>query len=467
MKGSSFRSRPRFKPASNPGPNPARAGIKPSVVRVGLLGLGNVGSGVAEILARHGRLIAERSGVELELVRACVRQRKKKRTGAAAKVSLTSDPLAVIDAEDVDIVCELMGGVEPATALIEAAVMRGKPVVTANKAVLAGEGPRLFELAAQHGTDIYFEAAVAGGLPIIRTLREGLAADRVSRIMGILNGTTNFILSRMEEALPYAEALREAQVLGFAEADPTLDVCGRDAADKLAILLQLAFGLAVKPARIPTSGITELSPDNLRDAAELGYRIKLLAVGERADKGLGVHASVRPYLVPARNPLSTVRGADNCVAVESDALGLTLYQGKGAGGLPTGSAVVSDLIEAARNWRAGIVGRGAARVGDAVPKLMPKEEARGAYYVRVLVSDRPGVLASIAQILAEHQVSLATVLQREHGLSKAKPVPVVMLTHPTTEGAMQRVLAAVACLPVMRRRPQVLRILQEAPAAGE
>jgi len=446
---------------------PPRLRSRPMLVRVGLLGLGTVGGGVAEILARHGKLIAERSGVELRLVRACVRHLGKQRDRAAARVPLTSEPSAVIAASDVDIVCELMGGIKPAQALIEAALAHGKPVVTANKAVLAHDGPRLFELAARHGTDIYFEAAVAGGLPIIRTLREGLAADRVNRIMGILNGTTNFIVSRMEVGLPYLDALREAQTLGFAEADPTLDVSGRDAADKLAILLQLAFGLAVRPERLSTTGITELSPDNLRDAAELGYRIKLLAIGERAAKAGGVHASVRPCFVPARHPLSTVPGADNCVAVESDALGLTLYQGKGAGGLPTGSAVVSDLIEAARNWRAGIKGRGAAQLNRAGVRLLAPELARSSYYVRVLAADRPGVLASIARVLGEHGVSLATVLQRERSAKRAQPVPVVMLTHAASEGAMRNVMRALAKLPALHKRPQVLRILEEAPKSGD
>lgn len=438
-----------------------------SIVRVGLLGLGNVGAGVAEILARHGDLIAERSGVELRLVRACVRHARKRRPPAAATIPTTTQARTVVAGADVDVVCELMGGMDPAHHLIAAALAHGKPVVTANKAVLAAHGPELMRKAAAHRTELYFEAAVAGGLPIIRTLREGLAADRVGRVLGILNGTTNFILGRMERGAPYADALREAQALGYAEADPTLDVTGRDAADKLAILLQLAFGLAVPPAAVPTTGIAHLTPEILADAEELGYRLKLLALGRRADeRGRDIVASVQPTFVPRSHAFSTVSGAENAVAVESDALGLTLYQGKGAGGLPTGSAVVSDLIDAGRSLKAGLRARAGWTRRDGAPRLVAPELARGAYYLRLLVSDRPGVLASAAQILARHRVSLATVLQRERGGVSDRPVPVVMLTHETTHGAMSGVIRELQRLKALRSKPQIIRILEEAPAAA-
>lgn len=441
-----------------------RAGAGPSVVRVGLLGLGTVGAGVAEILVRHHRLIAERSGVDLQLTRAFVRHPKKRRPGAAAGVPITTDASAVIDADDVDIVCELMGGMTPATELMTAALERGRTVVTANKAVLAKHGPRLMALAATSGGELFFEAAVAGGLPIIRTLREGLAADRVGRVMGILNGTTNFILGRMERGDAYAAALAEAQALGFAEADPTLDVSGRDAADKLCILLQLAFGVSVLPEAVLTEGITDLTPEILADARELGYRVKLLATGERTDGArAGVAATVLPTFVPAGHALSTVDGAFNAVAVESDALGLTFYQGKGAGGLPTGSAVLSDLIDAARGIRGGLRRQGGWLAQDGAPKLVPPGTVRGAFYLRLLVKDRPGVLAAVTRVLARHGVSLATVLQRERGEVVGARVPVIMMTHETTQGAMRKAAREIERLGALQGHVQLIRILQEAP----
>lgn len=434
-----------------------------AVVRVGLLGLGTVGSGVAELLARHHRLIAERSGVELRLVRAFVRNPRKRRSGAAGRVPLTTDPEAVYGAADVDVVCELMGGLSPAHELIAASLTRGRTVVTANKAVLALHGAQLLELASAAGAELHFEAAVAGGLPIIRTLREGLAGDRVDQVMGILNGTTNFILGRMEKGASYAAALAEAQGLGYAEADPTLDVSGRDAADKLAILLQLAFGMAARPDDLLTEGITGLTPEILADARELGYRVKLLAAGGRAPgDGAKVVASVQPTFVPLGHALSTVSGADNAVAVRSDALGLTLYQGKGAGGLPTGSAVVSDLIDAARGLRAGLRRRGAWLL-EGGPRLASSALIRRAFYLRLLVTDRPGVLASVTRILARHGVSLATVLQRERAGAAGGRVPVIMLTHDTPHGAMQRAVRDLERLRAVQGRVQLIGILEEAP----
>jgi homoserine dehydrogenase len=338
-------------------------------------------------------------------------------------------------------------------------------VVTANKAVLALHGPALMSLAAASGTAIHFEAAVAGGLPIIRTLREGLAADRVRKVMGILNGTTNFILGRMERGDRYATALEEAQRLGYAEADPTLDVSGRDAADKLAILLQLAFGLFTRPDTILTMGVTELTPEILADAKELGYRVKLLAIGRRTEAGgtAGVAATVQPTFVPRGHALSTVDGPDNAVAVESDALGLTLYQGMGAGGLPTGSAVVSDLIDAARDLKAGLRGRSGWVRHDGGPRLVAPEHIRAPYYLRLLVADRPGVLAAITQVLARNGVSLATVLQRERGEEIGARVPIVMMTHETSYGAIAKAVREIQRLRTLRSKVQLIRILEEAP----
>lgn len=439
-------------------------------MRVGLLGLGTVGSGVAEILARHQKIIAERAGVSLELTRALVRSRRR-RTGAASHVPLTQNPAEVIASPDVDVVCELIGGMEPARQLVSDALAAGKPVVTANKAILAEHGSEIFAHAKRGGTDVYFEAAVAGGIPIIRTLREGLASDRVSSIEGILNGTTNYILGVMQEGGGYDTALRQAQRLGFAEADPTLDVNGQDAADKLAILLQLAFGMTTRPRDISVEGITGLTPEVLADAQDLGFRVKLLAIGRRAkvpsrSKGGGevtkeverVDARVHPSLVPVGHPLSAVSGPQNAISVVSDALGPTLYQGAGAGGLPTGSAVVSDLIEAARDLRAGISGRVVAGSSRHAPGLMRPADAQSSYYVRLEVEDRPGVLASVTYILAKHHISLATVLQRERAGKFGMPVPVVLTTHPARHGAMGKALAGIRRLPALRGSIHCLRM---------
>lgn len=433
------------------------------ILRVGLLGLGTVGSGVAEILMRHADLIAQRTGMRLKIVRAFVRNARKKRSGAAGHVPLTTDPLKVVAGNDIDIVVELLGGIEPAYSLMMSALRNGKAVVTANKAVVALHGSELFRAAELASTDVYFEGAVAGGVPIIRTLREGLAADRITQVCGILNGTTNFILSKMREGQSYDEALREAQRLGFAEADPTLDVNGRDAADKLAILTQLAFGTHVTAKDIPTDGITELTPQVLADAEQLGYRIKLVAMARRVapagSKKEKLEVGVHPSMVPVGSALSSVPDSQNAIAIRSDALGATLYQGAGAGSLPTGSAVVGDLIEAARNMKAGVHGRILGfRAGEAALPILPPDDTVSAYYLRLLVADKPGVLASIAKVLANHKISMASVLQRDRGVS---PVPLVITTHPTTHGAMQKALNDIAKLGVAHAGPSLIRIRTE------
>lgn len=430
------------------------------VVRIGLLGLGVVGGGVAEIVSRHRRLIAERVGVELRVVRALVRRPTNRRHGAADKVPTTQDPAEIIEAPDVDVVAELLGGLEPARDFILRAAAAGKPVVTANKAVLAAHGAEIFSGADTAGTDVYFEGAVAGGVPIIRTLREGLASDRITSLTGILNGTTNFILEAMESGASYDAALAEAQRLGFAEADPTLDVTGRDAADKLAILTQLAYGTRIRSEDVPTEGIIGLTPEILADARELGYKVKLLAIGKRvtAAKNSPLDVRVHPAFVPAGHSLSNVPAAQNAISLVSDALGPTLYQGAGAGGLPTGSAVVSDLIEAARNLRAGIAGRLTVTGAKATPKPLPSADAVSAFYLRLSVRDRPGVLAAVARILADHRISLGTVVQRERGLRAEQSVPVVLISHPTTFGSMQKAVAAIARHRSMRGPPAVVRI---------
>lgn len=429
-------------------------------IRVGLLGLGTVGTGVAEILERHQTLIQERTGARVRIVRALVQHLVRTRPGASKNIPVTDVPKAVLDAQDIDIVVELMGGLEPARSYMTRALQASKPVVTANKAVMAKHGPELLRLSRDSRCDLYFEAAVAGGIPIIRTLREGLASDRVTYLSGILNGTTNYILGRMEAGLAYDEALRQAQALGYAEADPSLDVNGGDAADKLAILILLAYGKEVAPHQIPREGITDLTPEVLADAQRLGYRVKLIGVAKRVEHAGDEYldARVHPCFVPLAHPLSTVSDALNAVWVESDALGPTLYQGAGAGGLPTGSAVVSNIIEAARNLRAQTSGRSVHLGSAQAPTLLPPGDAHSAYYLRLEVEDRPGVLASVATILGQHGVSLATVLQHERSKASSTPVPVILTTHPTPHGAMLAALGQVGELNAVHGRVHVVRI---------
>lgn len=411
-----------------------------AAIRLGMLGLGTVGQAVAEILARDGARLSERVGARLELVRAVVRDPKRKRTGVARKLDVVTDPAAVIAADDVDVVVEVAGGVDPARTWIRDALRRGKPVVTANKAVIAAAGPKLHEASVAGHAGLYYEGAVAGGIPIIRTLRDSLASDQIRAIRGVLNGTTNFILGEMESGLPYPSALDRARELGYAEADPTLDVNGGDAADKLAILVQLAYGMTVTRSKLPVEGIEAMTPEILEDAERLGYRVKLLATG-RLRRDERVEARVHPAFVRRGTPLAAIPGALNAVRVDSRNLGSTFYEGPGAGGYPTGNAVVSDILEAARNLKAGVVPPGPPSHGSRT--LVPVAETTSAWYLRLLVADQPGVLALITHALAENAISLETVLQRERQSVSKGPVPVVVTTFECTQGAMRESLAVL------------------------
>lgn len=411
-------------------------------VRLGLLGLGTVGSAVAEILHRDRSRLADRVGARLKIIRAAVRNVRRKQSAATRSIELTTDPAAVIGAPDVDIVVELAGGVDVPRRWILDAFAAGKPVVTANKAVIAAQGPKLHSASSNARAGLFYEGAVAGGIPIIRTLRDSLASDQIRGLHGVLNGTTNYILGEMEAGKSYPGALADAQRLGFAEADPTLDVSGGDAADKLAILLQLAYGLTVTRKKLPVEGIEKLTPEVLADAHRLGFRVKLLAVGKLTERR-EVEARVHPAFVRRGTPLSTIPGALNAVRVDSRNLGSTFYQGPGAGGFPTGNAVVADIIEAARGLRAGVMPP-APPSGSLV--LADPSSSVSAYYLRFLVADRPGVLASIAQALADNGISLETVLQPS--ARGAGPVSVVVTTHACSRGAM---LGALGALKRVRR----------------
>lgn len=433
-----------------------------NVVRVGLLGLGTVGAGVAEILATHGNMIESRAGVPIEITKALVRNKRRKRTGAAGEVLLTTRAADIVGASDVDVVVELMGGIEPALSMVTQALESGQTVVTANKAIVAAHGKSIFHVARKSRRDVHFEAAVAGGIPIIRTLREALASDRVTALTGILNGTTNYILEAMAAGQSYGEALKVAQELGYAEADPTLDVNGGDAGDKLTILLALGFGAWVKRSRVTCVGIDNIEDEVMADATRLGYVIKLLARAERLEgpDGESVQAGVYPYFVPAGHALAAVPDAQNAIYVRSDSLGSTLYQGPGAGGLPTGSAVVADIIEAARNVCSGTRGRLAREPMKAGPKLEKPSAAICPWYIRLSVREKPGVLAAITKMLADESISLATVSQMKPS-SASECVAVVMTTHPTSVGAMERALKKMQRLKVVQRPAQVMRIFQD------
>jgi homoserine dehydrogenase len=390
------------------------------------------------------------------VVRVLVRVGRRARPVPAALV--TTDAHAVLDDPRVSIVVEVMGGLEPARTLLGQAIAAGKHVVTANKALLAEHGDALFKSALDAGVDLHFEAAVCGGIPIIRTLRESLASDRIQAVMGIVNGTTNFILSRMaDEGASYAAALQDAQTRGLAEADPTLDVSGMDAAQKICLLARLAFHARLAVAQIPVEGINALSPLDFTLARDFGYVLKLLAVARKEPDGLDVR--VHPAFVPRSSPLAEVRGAFNAVVVESAALGTSLYSGKGAGALPTGSAVVSDVMDVARNLLAGVSGR----LPMLCPPLLqdipvrPVGQRVGRAYLRFTVADTPGVLGRIATVLGEKNVSLASVLQPLPKAGEAGAV-IAVFTHRAREADLRAAVEWIDALPTTHAPTQMIRI---------
>lgn len=410
---------------------------------IALVGCGTVGGGVADILLRHKDRLAARAGRSLALRRVVVRDPNKPREPAVARDLLTTDHSAAVNDPSVHVVVELIGGTTVAKKLALDALAAGKHVVTANKALLADAGHELFEAARKAECAVCFEAAVAGGVPIIRALGESLAANQVTAIQGILNGTSNFILTAMAERnLGYAEALAEAQKLGYAEADPTLDVDGSDAAHKLAVLAQIAFGVAAKPHEIERRGVDSLDAMDIRFAGELGYTIKLLA--EAWADGATVALHVAPVLLRHTDLLAQVRGAYNAIAVYGDLVGETLYQGPGAGRMPTASSVVADLIDLA-------VGRAqktfaAAQLWSKANKgftVEPTERVRSRFYLRLLVADKPGVLADLTRILADENISISSVVQHEAPEGNGGPVPLVIVTHYAETGRFKAALGKI------------------------
>jgi homoserine dehydrogenase len=432
-------------------------------IGIALLGLGNVGGGVIKLLGDNAAAIEQRLGARLEVRAVVVRDPDKaKRVVEVDRGLLTTDLAAVVQRDDIDIVCELIGGTTLAKEAVLAAVAARKHVVTANKALLAEHGAEVFEAAERAGVDLYYEAAVCGGVPIIRVLREGLASDRVEALHGIVNGTSNYILTTMADTRrPFADILREAQELGYAEADPTLDIGGGDASHKLAILVNLCFGTTVDVAAIPKDGIDVVEPIDLSYAEKFGYVVKPLVIAR--DHGHAIEARVHPALIPATWLLADVGGAKNAVYVHSYALGPSLYYGAGAGMLPTAMAVVSDMIEIGRNVYARAAGaRPEARPRPAAARpMVPLADIRTRYYLRFGVADQPGVLGRLMTILGAHGVSIAQVVQDGApgaGQASGEPVWVVVLTHEAREGSLRAALAEIAGLPAMRTEPRVIRI---------
>lgn len=427
-------------------------------IGVGLLGLGNVGAGVVKLLADNAEAIEARLGARVAVRAIAVRDLDKERLVAVDRKLLTTDANAVVDRDDIQIVCELIGGETEARTAALRAMRNKKHLVTANKALLALHAEEVFGTAEENGVDLYYEAAVCGGVPIIRALREGLASDRIESFYGIVNGTSNFILSQMaSEGAAFDDVLRQAQEAGYAEADPTLDVSGGDAAHKLAILTMLCFGTTVDVSQLYVEGIDKLSPIDFEYAARFGFVIKPLVVA--VDHGDSIDARVHPTMLPRNWLLADVPGAKNALYVRSYALGPSMYYGAGAGMMPTAMSVVSDLIEVSRNIQAGATGAMPLRsYHRMVPRpLRPMAELRSRYYLRFGVLDRPGVLGQITTILGEHEVSIAQVVQ-EGPREPERPVRVVVLSHQAREGNLQHALQQIARLSVVVEPATLVRI---------
>jgi len=431
-------------------------------IKIALLGLGTVGSGVVKVLESHGAEMQERAGCRLVLRRVADADLTRPREGLdLGRLPLVGDANRVLDDPEVQIVIELVGGLEPARTFILKALASGKHVVTANKALLAHHGAEIFAEARRNRVMLGFEAAVAGGIPLIRAVKEGLPANRILSAFGIVNGTCNYILSKMtDEGRDFAEVLKEAQAKGYAEADPTLDIEGLDSAHKLQILASLAFRTTVDLKDIYTEGITGVAGEDVVNARELGYRIKLLAIAKASDGSL--EARVHPTMIPADSPMAAVAGVFNAVFVTGDNVGNLMFYGRGAGQLPTASAIWSDTLDIARRVAHGIPALDVdlPSVSERPLPLRPMDEIRSAYYLRVMAMDRPGVLAQVAGILGRHDISLVSVLQK--GRAHGEAVPVVMMTHDARERDMRTALAGIDKLPVVASRTTMIRVEAEA-----
>jgi len=424
-------------------------------VRIGLLGCGNVGAAFVNLVNERATAIAERTGIRLSITKVAVRDAKASRGVALPAGAFVTDVNSVVEDPDVDLIVEAMGGLSPAREAITAALGKGKPVVTANKALLAETGAEMFAVADATGVDLLFEAAVAGGIPFIRPLRESLRGEPIGRVMGIVNGTTNFILSKMtEEGADYADVLREAQRLGFAEADPTADVEGFDAAAKCAIIASIAFAADVRSADVYREGITSIGANDIAVAHRLGYVIKLLAVAERTKGSEQLSVRVHPAMVPATHPLASVRDAYNAIFVEGAAVGSLMFYGRGAGGDPTASAILGDVIDAAVNLRKETH----AMLGSfARPVFTPINDMTSEYLLSFEVLDQPGVLHAITGVFAKNGVSIRAAEQVGIGESAR----LVFITHSAREASVQQCLGELGGLGVVKSSDGLIRVVEQ------
>lgn len=434
-------------------------------INVGLIGFGTVGAGVVTILKQNASLLRRRIGIPVELKKIADLDIKTSRGIAVAKNLLTTDAHAILNDPDIDIVIELIGGIEPARTFILEAIKQGKHVVTANKALLSKHGYEIFSAAAKNEVDVAFEASVGGGIPIIRVVQEGFASDRITGFLGILNGTSNYILSRMtDEGADFKAVLKDAQKHGYAEADPTLDVEGIDTAHKLSVLLGLAFSGKVKPEKIYTEGISRITPLDIAFAKELGYKIKLLAICRGTEQE--IDARVHPTLIPDGHLLSRVSGTFNAIFMQSRDVGPTMFYGRGAGMMPTGSAVVADIVSLSRNIIKGVSNRvplyadGQKEIPEI--KLRPVSEIHTRYYLRLSAVDKPGVLSKISGILGRNHISIHSVVQKGRRTSGGS-VPLFMLTHEAKESDLQKAMKELDRLALLRQKTMVIRIEDDIP----
>lgn len=425
-------------------------------IRIGLLGLGTVGGGVAHILQGNAPGVAAKAGAALQLGRIAVRDVSRPRDATVDQEQLTTDPHSIVQDPDIDIVVEVMGGIEPARSLVTEALQRGKHVVTANKELIAHHGSELLALGRRYNAGLFYEASVGGGIPIIRPLRACLAANRIRSVSGIINGTTNYMLTRMTaEGRPFDEMLQQAQELGYAEADPAADVDGHDAAFKIAILAALAFDAEVDVEQVYREGISRVTPEDIADGKELGYTLKLLAVARKADDGLDVR--VHPTFIPAEHPLAAVNDVFNAVFVNGDAVGDLMFYGRGAGALPTASAVVADVIEAARHKLGG--GHRVPGPPSDTPRLIDIDETVSRYYVSLRVLDRPGVLGQVASAFGDEEVSLDRVIQKGSvDGSETSAVRLVVVTHEARHRQLQEALGRIRGLEHVHGVDNVIRV---------
>ncbi|BEP11821.1 homoserine dehydrogenase [Acidothermaceae bacterium B102] len=428
---------------------------EPKILKVALLGCGVVGSEVVRLLHDHHDDIVSRVGAQVELVGIAVRRPARHRDLPVDPSLFTSDAAALVARPDVDVVVEVIGGIEPARSLLLTALRRGASVVTANKALLAEDGPTLYGAARENGADLYYEASVAGAIPLLRPLRESLAGDRIRRVLGIVNGTTNYVLSRMHETgASFTEALDEATALGYAEADPTADVDGFDAAAKAAILASLAFHTRVTAADVHREGIADVTAADVASARAMGCVVKLLAIAERGydERGESVGVRVHPAMIPSTHPLASVGDAYNAVFVEAEAAGQLMFYGRGAGGSPTASAVLGDLVAVCRHRLAGSRGVGESAYADL--RVRPMGETITRYHVNLDVADKAGVLAAVANAFAAHDVSIQTVRQEGHG----DDASLVLVTHSATDAALHRTVEELRSLDAVRAVASVMRV---------